>query len=90
MTHYGSIENFLNFASGYVPYYNGKVISEEYIMRNISNNHAEISIATKPSHQRQGAATQIASFIAEKCIELNLSPIWSCQADNKMLLKNCA
>lgn len=79
---YQSIEKLVESASGYVLCNDDEIISEIYIVRNRTHDHAEIDIHTKAKYRGLGAGSQIASFIAEKCLEINKVPIWSCQADN--------
>lgn len=80
---YSSPELFFKFNKVYVLCHNDKVISEGYIEHHNSSQYVELSVATNPMYRRHGAGTKITSYVAEKCKELDLTVIWTCQIDNR-------
>lgn len=83
---YSSPELFLKSKIAYALCHNDKVISEVYLEHHSSSKHAEFSIVTNPLYRGRGAGTKIAAYVAAKCKEQGLEPIWSCQVDNRASL----
>jgi predicted acetyltransferase len=53
----------------------------------LDSSYGEISLITHKNYRGMGVGTYITSHMINKCLELNLKPIWSCQANNRPSLK---
>lgn len=81
---YGSDENFLAYGVGYALCIGSEVVSEAYA--GIGNGYAEIGVITHPNYRGKGYATVITSHLIKQCIDSELIPKWSCNANNQASL----
>lgn len=79
---YGSEQNFLSYGTGYALCIDDQVVSESYA--SIGGDHAEIGVVTHPNYRSKGYASLIASYLIQQCLVNKITPIWSCNADNRL------
>src|SRR5205085_2112096 len=70
--------------TGYALFLGSEVVSEAYAT--IGGGYAEIAIVTHPDYRGKGYAAQIVSHLIQKCIDAKITPIWSCNIDNRSSL----
>ena len=83
---YGSSSRFLKHGKGYVLCKGTEIVSEAYIDYQ-GHSYAEIGVITHPDYLRQGAAVQIASYLVNDCVKQGVTPVWSCQINNRASLQ---
>ncbi|NRB11202.1 MAG: GNAT family N-acetyltransferase [Rickettsiaceae bacterium] len=83
---YNSAEDFFTSEKAYVLVQDNKVISEGYIGYH-GGKYGEISVITNPDYRNQEAGQKIATYVAAKCQEMGIKPVWSCHVHNKASLK---
>ena len=82
---YGSPETFINSGVvGYALCLDDQVLSETYAM--IGNGYAEIGVVTHVEHRHKGYASQIVTALIEECQQLGITPMWSCNMNNRASL----
>jgi GNAT superfamily N-acetyltransferase len=83
---FSDLELFFRSNKAYVLCHQGQVASEGHIEHDDASPYAELIVATNPNYRMKGAAAKIAKYVAEKCKEVGLTAIWSCQIDNRASL----
>lgn len=82
---YGSAENFLKNCIGYAYVKGGQVLSEAY--GNIGGGYMEIDVAVHEEHRGKGYVAKALAPLIKKCEADGLTPLWTCQMDNRSSLK---
>lgn len=78
---YGSEEIFFKNGFGVAICEGNTVLSAAYAAC-VGGGFAEIAIATSPGHEGKGMATLAAKHCINECLARNLTPEWSCNAEN--------
>jgi GNAT superfamily N-acetyltransferase len=69
---------------GYALFANNQLVSEAYVT--IGKKWGELSIFTHPDYRKKGYAKYLLAHLIEDCLIKKITPIWSCQVDNKASL----
>lgn len=79
---WGSLEAFLDRGFGFAVLRGDEVLSRCHTVF-VGRGLAEISIETPDIHRRQGLATLATCAFIEHCLQIGLTPAWSCWDNNE-------
>lgn len=82
LSFYGTKEKYLKNSTGFCLLKDNQIVSEAHAI--ISNNYAELGVITAPNFRNHGLSSIVCNVLVSYCLNLGVSPKWSCNAVNEI------